>query len=311
MRTLIESIVIAAIVFAATGATAQCPAFWSNRDSACSETPPPWISPELCPRLAGSCSPCGVCLCMTGDGLIHSFRDPAPFHCEEAAHTIELVVRNDAGIEVEADRSVILSNCALAGVYLQEAPSHPNDSDALGCFDGCDAVVEVHVDGRLQSTPLFHCDGDRSFYIGPPDSDADGVVDTVDNCPLLPNPGQDDLDDDGDGDPCDVDADGDGQLDIEVCRAQLAAHADQDGDGVADARDRCAGTLEGALVDAEGCTLAEFCARIDASDSSQRGLCVKLDWQNDEPGRIRRSERDCVIDRGGKGRADDRCVPAF
>ncbi len=42
------------------------------------------------------------------------------------------------------------------------------------------------------------------------DTDFDGVPDYADNCPLISNPSQKDLDRDGAGDPCDVDADGDG-----------------------------------------------------------------------------------------------------
>jgi Ca2+-binding RTX toxin-like protein len=44
----------------------------------------------------------------------------------------------------------------------------------------------------------------------PPDSDGDGVADVVDNCPLVANADQADLDADGVGDVCDPDVDGDG-----------------------------------------------------------------------------------------------------
>jgi len=44
----------------------------------------------------------------------------------------------------------------------------------------------------------------------PHDSDADGVPDPIDNCPLSVNEQQRDEDGDGVGDVCDVDRDGDG-----------------------------------------------------------------------------------------------------
>ncbi len=49
------------------------------------------------------------------------------------------------------------------------------------------------------------------------DTDADGILDGADNCPLVYNPGQDDLDGDGLGDECDNDADDDGYLEGEDC----------------------------------------------------------------------------------------------
>ena len=45
------------------------------------------------------------------------------------------------------------------------------------------------------------------------DKDNDGVNDSDDNCYLLPNPDQSDVDSDGKGDACDSDFDGDGSLD--------------------------------------------------------------------------------------------------
>ncbi len=44
-----------------------------------------------------------------------------------------------------------------------------------------------------------------------PDGDADGVPDTADNCDLIVNAAQEDLDGDGAGDACDADLDGDGR----------------------------------------------------------------------------------------------------
>ncbi|WP_440879195.1 choice-of-anchor L domain-containing protein [Vibrio natriegens] len=76
------------------------------------------------------------------------------------------------------------------------------------------AEVEV-VPGEQNTIKLAIADaGDRdldsnvfietgSFTIELIDSDGDGIVDVEDNCPTVPNPGQDDYDNDGFGDECD------------------------------------------------------------------------------------------------------------
>jgi hypothetical protein len=83
------------------------------------------------------------------------------------------------------------------------------------------------------------------------DPDADGAGLPADNCPLVANPGQADLDGDGAGDACDADRDGDGLDDaLEVQLGTDPARIDSDGDGRADKLDACptrAGT------DAAGC----------------------------------------------------------
>lgn len=65
------------------------------------------------------------------------------------------------------------------------------------------------------------------------DYDQDGVVDDNDNCPLLANSGQENLDGDALGNVCDSDVDGDG--------TQNAADPDDDNDGLLDADEPGAG----------------------------------------------------------------------
>lgn len=71
------------------------------------------------------------------------------------------------------------------------------------------------------------------------DGDGDGVPDSSDNCPTVPNPNQEDADGDGVGDACDPDRDGDGVAN-ETDNCPDTANADQadsDFDGVGDACD--------------------------------------------------------------------------
>ena len=77
----------------------------------------------------------------------------------------------------------------------------------------------------------------------PADEDGDGTCDGKDNCPTVPNPDQEDMDDDGEGDVCDDDIDGDGfDNDVEEkCgtdpRDPLSKPLDRDSDGIASCED--------------------------------------------------------------------------
>jgi len=79
----------------------------------------------------------------------------------------------------------------------------------------------------------------RTYKVSPLDldSDSDGIIDAVDNCPFASNPGQENFDLDPDGDVCSGDYDGDGVPDtVDLCpRIQDQANQDQDQNGIGDA----------------------------------------------------------------------------
>lgn len=67
------------------------------------------------------------------------------------------------------------------------------------------------------------------------DTDDDGIADSLDNCPAIANPGQEDFDSDDVGDVCDLDDDNDGLSDTdEAALGTDPFNPDTDGDGLGD-----------------------------------------------------------------------------
>ncbi len=147
-----------------------------------------------------------------------------------------------------------------------------------------------------------------------PDADGDDVPDIRDNCPDEANSDQLDRDFDFVGDACDPFPD-DRDNEQAECEADLLlcqispVFVDTDGDGEDDSTDSCPATPAAQEVDGDGCSLDQFCGLVDASDRTGSRVCKKSDWKNDEP-IMKSRDRDCTVDRGDRGREDDRCVPS-
>jgi hypothetical protein len=89
-------------------------------------------------------------------------------------------------------------------------------------------------------TGISAADQNKLANWGPLDSDSDGVLEAVDNCPTAANPDQQDSDGDGQGDACDADDDGDGLPDaVEALLGTNPLATDTDGDGKVDSSDSC------------------------------------------------------------------------
>ena len=149
------------------------------------------------------------------------------------------------------------------------------------------------------------------------DSDADGVVDAVDNCLAVPNADQIDGDGDGLGDACDPcqgnlfpDSDGDGVCDdIDDCpTVPDPAQTDGDGDGLADACDNCPGRANPSQADLDRDGVGNDCDDCPAipdpaqSDGDRDGLADACD---NCPGVANPSQAD--QDQDGIGNGCDDC----
>jgi|GEM_PF-5189608 len=111
----------------------------------------------------------------------------------------------------------------------------PADLDSDG-----DGIVDALDNCPGEANPEQQdVDGDLAGDACDVDDDADSIPDLVDNCALVPNPGQEDLDGDGLGDACDEDDDQDGIPDEDdLCPLVWdAAQANTDGDGLGNACD--------------------------------------------------------------------------
>jgi len=110
---------------------------------------------------------------------------------------------------------------------------------------------DTDADGSVD--PVDNCPFDANAAQG--DQDVDGVGDACDNCLSVANPRQEDNDGDRAGDICDGDDDGDGLSD--------AFDVDRDGDGVANGVDNCPQARNQGQHDADADGVGEAC---DADD---------------------------------------------
>ncbi len=99
------------------------------------------------------------------------------------------------------------------------------EADPAPCSNGVNGKCSDDPDGIQEPLVKLHCH----------DTDADGVCDSVDNCPLVANTDQLDTDGDGMGNACDPDDDNDGLSDtFELSIGTDPLKADTDGDGISD-----------------------------------------------------------------------------
>ncbi|HUR40810.1 MAG TPA: thrombospondin type 3 repeat-containing protein, partial [Verrucomicrobiae bacterium] len=147
-------------------------------------------------------------------------------------------------------------------VYGQHAQYHSSFSREL-------TVPAVNLTGRVQ-LPIYgaSANGQPDLASGqqvltggaPLDSDNDGVADASDNCLMVANPDQANLDGDANGDACDADIDGDGVANgDDAFPRDPGESTDTDGDGVGDNTDNCLNVANPGQADTDGDGMGDAC----------------------------------------------------
>ena len=192
----------------------------------------------------------------------------------------------------------------LSDLVLGSADS--DDDGVVDCIDNCPEDynppsaewTDIYGDVHRNSQADYDLDGVGD--VCDDDDDNDGILDAVDNCPGVFNPGQLDLDGDGQGNVCDLDADADNHnsfefggddcypLDASVWEGTCAGSPkpkprgstsvpDSDGDGDVDTDDNCPNTANSDQADYDGDGIGDVCDVCPddpLNDTDNDGICV-------------------------------------
>jgi hypothetical protein len=194
---------------------------------------------------------------------------------------------NPRGIPLSAQTAATRLYDGTAWTLLPTVSTAPPRTSHAAAFDPSRGILVIHG-GSLSGVPL-----QGTWELTHPDDiDGDGVADSRDTCPLIPNADQLDFDRDDSGDACDncPESDNPTQRDLDRDGAGDACDSDLDGDGVPNGEDACpaayvdgrpfSSILEGGGPDTDGDGTPDDCDRCPRDprdDSDGDGICDDVD----------------------------------